>query len=170
MKRSLYSRALVALGIILGLALLVVIAFPGYLAAVLGPPLDRAKAHRVLIAAKTQDQLQEAVGSLGAVFLLQDGSWIAIRYTDSHAYPGYSCAVALDSNGHWFYSRHHFCGRFRIYQQTEKRLRQLAVAGGDDESSIDEDLKAHDPELHALATAATLEAAHAQLRAMGFTD
>jgi hypothetical protein len=158
------------LGITVCLALLAVVIFPGYVAAVVGPPLNRAKAHRVLSAAKTPDELRKAVGSLGALFPLRDGSWVAVRYTDSHAYPGYSCADALDSSGRWFRSSGHFCGRFRVYQQNEERTREVAAARGDDPATAQAALREQDEELYDLATAATLDAARAVLLKMGFSE
>jgi hypothetical protein len=161
---------LVVLGISACLGLLAVVVFPGHVAAVVGPPLDRAKAHRVLAAAKTPDELRTSVGSLGALFPIRDGSWVAVRYTDSHAYPGYSCAVALDSGGHWFHSCRHFCGRFRNYEQTEKRTRELASPLGHDEAAVQAALRKQDEELYDLASAATLDAARANLLKIGFSE
>jgi hypothetical protein len=163
-------RVIVATGIAFCLALMVVVVFPGYFAAVTGPPLARAKARRVLAAAKTPDELRVAVGSLGRLFPLNDGSWVAVRYTDSHAYPGYSCAVGLDSGGHWFYSNRHFCGRFRIYDQVQNQTRDLAAALGADEAAVQASLRGHDKELYDLATASTLIAARSQLLKIGFSE
>jgi hypothetical protein len=168
-KRALFNkRLLFVTGMVLCLTFISVLVFSGYVAAVVGPPLDRAKAHRLLTAAKSLTELRIAVGSLGRVFVLGDGSWVAVRYTDSHAYPGYSCAVALDSGGHWFYSSQHFCGRFRIYTQTEKRTREFASALGDDEAIVRTRLREQDQELYSLASAATLDAARSQLLEIGF--
>ena len=168
-KRALFTkRLLFVTGMVLCLTFVAVLVFSGYVAAVVGPPLDRAKAHRLLAAAKSPTDLKTAVGSLGRVFVLGDGSWVAVRYTDSHAYPGYSCAVALDSGGHWFYSSQHFCGRFRIYAQTEKRTREFGSAHGDDEATVQRALRDQDQELYALASAATIDAARTQLLEIGF--
>jgi hypothetical protein len=163
------TKRLVALGVVLCLALLAVVIFPGFVAAVFGPPLDRAKAHRVLAAAATPEELRKAVGLLGALILLGDGSWIAVRYTDSHAYPGYSCAVALDSDGQWFSSTRHFCGRFSSYEQNKKRAQDLRAALGHDEEAMQKALHAQDEELYNLATAATLDEARTKLLRMGFS-
>jgi hypothetical protein len=170
MTRATTKRLLVATGMVLCLALIVLFVFPGYVAAVIAPPLDRAEARRVLTAAKTPEDLRKAVGSLGRLFVLRDGSWVAVRYTDSHAYPGYSCAVAVDSGGRWFYSSRHFCGRFRIYDRIERRTRELAAAVGDDEATVQRALRRQDEELYDLATAATLDAARAQLLKIGFSE
>lgn len=132
--------------------------------------MDRVKARRVLAAAKTPDELRAAVGSLGRLFDLEDGSWVAVRYSDSHASPGYSCAVALDSNGKWFYSSRHFCGRFQLYDRNEKQTRKLAAALGNGEAAVQDALRKHDEELYELAIADTLEAARAQLLRIGFSE
>jgi len=142
--------------------------FPGCVVAVVGPPLDRIKARRALSTAKTPEELRAAVGRLGAYFPLRDGSWVAVRYTDTHAAPGYSCAVARDSGGQWFYSSRHFCGRFRIYFKLENQTRRLATALGESEEQIRQSMARTAPEMFALANATNLVAARAQLLAMGF--
>ena len=53
--------------------IMLIIVFSGQLGAAIGPPLDRAKAHRLLAAAHTPDQLRAAVGSLGRVLHLTQG-------------------------------------------------------------------------------------------------
>jgi hypothetical protein len=170
MKGLATKQVLVAAGIVLCLALLCVFVFPGYVAAAVGPSLERAKSHRVLAAAKTPDELRAAVGSWGRFFPLKDGSWVAVRYRDSHPYPGYSCAVALDSDGHWFHSSRHFCGRFRNYDQIQKQTRQLATALGDEDAALQKALSENDRELYDLATANTLAAARSQLLKIGFSE
>jgi hypothetical protein len=149
---------------------LLFIIFPGYVAALIGPVLDQRSARRVLADAKTPDELRSAVGSLGAFFPLRDGSWIAVRYTDAHAAPGYSCAVAYDSGGQWFYSNYHFCGRFRSYSQIEKQTRELAVANGDSEAEIQRSLSHLDAQIFGLAAATDLVVARELLLKMGFSQ
>ena len=157
---------------VVGVLCLVVIAaviLPGPIAAIVGPPLDRAKARRVLGAAKTPEELRRAVGSLGKVFMLKDGAWVAVRYTDSHS-AGYSCAVALDSGGRWLYSSRHFCGRFGYFDPLEKRTRELAAALGETAAELDAALKKQAGDLYGLATAATLDVARAELLKIGFSE
>lgn len=56
-----------------------------------------------------------SVGDLGVFLELKSGNWIAIRYNDSHRPRWWSSAVALDSQGGWYISNVHFCGRFLAY-------------------------------------------------------
>jgi hypothetical protein len=153
----------------MGLAVVCFFLFPGFVAAIVGPPLDRIKARRVLSRARSPEELRAAVGSLGAFFPLRDGSWVAVRYTDTHAAPGYSCAVAYDSGGQWLYSNHHFCGRFRLYFQIENQTRRLATALGESEEQILQSMSRTAPEMFALANATNPVAARKQLLTMGFT-
>lgn len=69
-----------------------------------------------LAACTTRSEFDDAVGDLGVVLDIADGSWIAIRYDDSHYYC-YSSATSLDSEGYWYRSREHFCGLFSTYRQ-----------------------------------------------------
>ncbi len=151
-----------------GLALVAILSAP--VGSVIGPLLDRFKAHRILSRSHTREELQGAVGKLGGFFPLSDGSWVAVRYTDSHSWPGYSCAVALDSEGQWFNNNHHFCGRFRSFQtETEKYLEldaALGGKGGEFQLMTTEQY----PEMFALSSSTNLAAARAQLLKMGFTD
>jgi hypothetical protein len=70
----------------------------------------------ILSGAKTADDLKKAVGSLGIVIPIRGGSWIAIRYRDTHSLPSTSLAIACDSEGFMFKSTNHFCGQFPIYE------------------------------------------------------
>jgi hypothetical protein len=65
--------------------------------------------------AKSLQELEATVSYLGVVLHVRNGEWIAIRYRDRHRLPSWSVAVALDSQGHWFVSRRHFCGRLSGY-------------------------------------------------------
>ena len=151
------------------LVALFVVVFPGCAAAIIGPPLDKAKARRALSRAKTPEELRAAVGKLGAFFPLPDGSWVAIRHTDSHAAPGYSCAVAHDSGGQWFFSSYHFCGRFRNYVRYEEQTRKLGLNLGESEEEIHGHMARTDAQMFALANATNLASARAQLLTMGFS-
>ncbi|HWN94909.1 MAG TPA: hypothetical protein VNT99_07740 [Methylomirabilota bacterium] len=118
--------------------------------------------------AKTVEDLRAAVGRWGAFVPLRDGSWVAVRYTDTHAAPGYSCAVAHDSGGEWLYSSHHFCGRFRNYFQIEKQTRDSSAATGESEAEVLQRMALQDAQIFGLANATNLDAARAQLLTMGF--
>jgi hypothetical protein len=108
-----------------------------------------AESFAVLAAAGSPAELREAVGHLG-VLLEVRGGWVAIRYRDSHAAPGWSSAVARDSGGAWWVSREHFCGRFAIHRQLRER---------GEEGSAD---------LRAVEDAGSLKAARAALVEIGF--
>ena len=170
MTRPSTKKAIKIAVIVVCVLILLLVVFPGFFAAVVGPPLDRIQARRALSHAKTPEELRMAVGQLGAFFPLRDGSWVAVRYTDTHAAPGYSCAVAHDSGGQWFYSSHHFCGRFRIYVQVEQQTRELAEVTGDTEAQVQSSLSRGDMQMFGLAAATNLAAARAQLFTMGFSQ
>ena len=92
------------------------------------PAIARARNESVRVLSEAADApaMEHAVGSLGIIFHLADGSWIAIRYVDCHALSIWSSGVALDSKGRWFESDVHFCGQFKIYRgQWERTLEVL---------------------------------------------
>ena len=76
---------------------------------VIRPTLWRWESTSALQNANDEASLRKAVGGLGAFVPLQDGSWIAIRYNDTHAGSNDSLAIARDSAGGWFESTHHYC-------------------------------------------------------------
>ncbi len=101
-----------------------VVIFIGAAAYVLGyvplmwPIRAEHRSIQVLRAANSTAELREAVTPLGIFLQFPDGSWVAIRYRDSHAgllWNGNSSAVALFSDGSWYRSHHHFCGHFLVY-------------------------------------------------------
>jgi hypothetical protein len=102
---------------IIGLVLVLGMAYVFSLHAVVNPMIVKHCAVRALSAARTPEELKAAVGPLGCFIKLSDGSWIAIYYNDSHVPPGWSKAIVRDSGGAWFESEHHFCGQFAIYFQ-----------------------------------------------------
>lgn len=81
----------------------------------------------ILRAAQSTNELRDAVGYLGIFIPQQNGSWIAIRYRDTHAGRVESLAIARDSGGGWFESTNHFCGTFLIYQREQAREEALRV-------------------------------------------
>ncbi len=120
----------------------------------------------ILKNSKTHDELKKAVGPLGIFIQIKDGSWIAIRYTDTHSIPSWSLSIALDSNGKWFESKRHFCGRLRSYRVIVKKMELL------DKKSIDYDLfmEKHYQELFYVASAPNLKVARKKLLLMGFYE
>jgi hypothetical protein len=75
---------------------------------------------------QTVSELEEVTDWLGVVLKTRDGGWIAIRYRDSHKQAGglWSSAVARDSDGRWYVSSEHFCGRFQGYRLDKKKLNE----------------------------------------------
>jgi hypothetical protein len=65
------------------------------------------------------------LGHLGTVLRFRDGSWLAIRYRDCHAFPTWSLATAHDSSGSWYESSEHFCGAFSTIRHMESIDRAL---------------------------------------------
>ena len=58
----------------------------------------------MLARVESEKDLASVVGHYGVLLRLRNGAWIAIRYRDSHASPGWSSAVVRDSGGAWFVS------------------------------------------------------------------
>jgi hypothetical protein len=132
-----YSKRILATAGVLAVAATL---YSIYFHAVVGPLVERYRARRALASASATE-LEHVVGPLGRVFRFPDGSWIAIRYRDSHSSPGWSLAVARDSAGKWFESREHFCGAFVILQDLDEIARQsgdLPLAIGDPPSNAAE--------------------------------
>jgi hypothetical protein len=100
------------------LVVLVGIAIPLAISFLPNPAIARARNRSIQLLAEAADApaMEQAVGSLGIIFHLANGSWIAIRYVDTHYGGIWSSSVALDSQGDWFESDVHFCGQFKIYR------------------------------------------------------
>jgi hypothetical protein len=119
-----------------------------------------------LATAPSVEALDEAVGSLGVVLRLEDGSWIAIAYRDSHsAATFFSSSVALCSDGTWLESDEHYCGELGAYRSMRREAREAADAGMD-ASSYDEYFAEH--RLSKVEAAPHLGDATDLLRGMGF--
>ncbi len=132
----------------------------------------RRESIATLTAAKTTNGVQNAVGRLGVFIPIRDGSWIAIRYRDTHAFTVASLAVAHDSGGGWYESDHHFCGAFASYRQDRRRMDEIRselVKLGEVETNV---ITSARPDifltLDAIASADSLEDARAQLLKLGF--
>jgi hypothetical protein len=95
-----------------------------------------AETFALLAHARSPAELRDAVGPLGAVIDVRGGGWVAIRYSDSHAIPWWSSAVARDSGGGWFVSPRHFCARFSAYRMGRQRGWPLRAA--DDLLAVEE--------------------------------
>jgi hypothetical protein len=139
-----------------------------YLLSTIGYWVERRASYNLLAAATDRDALNDAVDRLGVLLELPDGEWIAIRYRDSHAWPGYSIAVALTSDGRWLESSYHYCGLFGIYKHLLERLQEATT---EEERGIFEDEIASRENLHRLRTIETqrtLDEAVEELLAMDF--
>lgn len=127
-----------------------------------GPRLGHAKAKgeavRELSAAKTPLARTNAVGGKGIVIGLTNGTWLAIRYRDSHSIPGYSCAITLDSEGKWLESDYHFCGQLAYGRE----LLDLGIPQQGDTNNPQYDLTMH-PVLDQVMTSPDLATARARL-------
>jgi hypothetical protein len=125
-----------------------------------------------LSAAKTTNDLQQAVGGLGIFIPIRDGSWIAIRYRDTHAGRIASLAVARDSDGSWFESDHHFCGAFAGYRherQSVQELRSELAKLGETNTNLKTSARSDTATaLDAIHSAASLEDGRQQLSKLGF--
>jgi hypothetical protein len=131
----------------------------------------RRESVAALSAAKTTNELQQVVGVLGVFIPIRDGSWVAIRYRDTHAGRIASLAVARDSGGNWFESDHHFCGAFAAYRERlrmEEIRSELAKLGETDTNLTTSARSDTFVALDAITSAASLDDARKQLSKLGF--
>jgi len=149
--------------VVVGLFVFVFVIHPA-----IAPIQARKSAKRMLSSATDKVQLQEAVGSLGLLITYTNGQWIAIRYRDSHAWPGFSSAIALDSDRRFYESRIHFCGRLSAYARIAERqkavVEELAAQG---ETNTVNFLSGF-ADIHAVASANDLKSGIPQLLKLGF--
>jgi len=108
------------------------------------------------MAARNASEREAATGYLGISLEYPDGSWLAICYNDSHHFPRWSAALALDSQGVLYRSKEHFCGLFSIYKDVVEQERRFGLELGEYRG------------LKAVATSPNLEAAREHLLKMGF--
>ena len=157
--------------IIAATVLLLVAAFALFLF-VIHPLIWRARVKhesiQILEAAQTTNDFAEAVGRLGIFLTFPDESWIAIRYRDSHSGGVNSFAVARDSEGTWYQSSDHYCGRFLNYRAEAERHVEINAAFREMGSSETYDLNPYFTEVHTIANSHDLEQARNNLLAMGF--
>jgi hypothetical protein len=114
-----------ALKISIGAA--VVIALCGYIYFFLFVPYawraDTRKASiEVLSKSQSHEQLEEAVKPYGVLVYAKDGSWVAIRYRDTHyTSPIQALAIGKDSGGRWYSCDRHFCGWLTAFARERAR-------------------------------------------------
>ena len=76
----------------------------------------------VLTRATSAQQLEEAVKPYGVFVQATDGSWVAVRYRDTHYFSLIqSLAIAKDSGGRWFACDRHFCGWLNSFAKERAR-------------------------------------------------
>ncbi len=139
-----------------------VFVFAPYPLAAIAQRMARSESYDVLVEATDRAAMDDAVGRLGIVLDVGDDDWIAIRYRDSHAHPGYSIAVALTSDGRWLESTVHYCAMFSVYDSMRKQAEAYPELAADDSfSSSHEWLRQADE-------APSLDAALAVLQDNGF--
>jgi hypothetical protein len=164
----------IVLGIVLALAL-PPLAFYFWLCVLNQFPLNtmwsrktRHESQQILRAARTTNELAAVVGRYGCFLTFRDGSWMAIRYCDTHAGILASSSVTRDSGGAWFESSEHFCGSFLAALQqlsVQNILRELGETNAPPSSSGKRETM-----LLSLMTSTTLETARQRLKALGFTE
>lgn len=119
----------------------------------------------VLAEVTTIEEATAAVGVLGVVLVRPNGEWVAIRYTDSHSWPGFfSCSVARSSDNRWYRSWNHYCGLFagmrsmdQLDEYSDPELRARAINGSSDLTLLE-----------AIRTAPSLDDAERSLLELGF--
>ena len=88
------------------------------------------RAHREAVGVlKSTDDPKELAEKVlprrGAMLEFDDGSWLAIRYQDTHAFKVQSYILARCSDGIWLEGDHHFCAALpRLREQVEKEKLQ----------------------------------------------
>lgn len=95
------------------------------------------KAIRELSAVTRPEMLATKV-ERGRLFTFPDGSWLALRYRDTHAFHFGSSGVSRDSDGRWLMGNHHFCavlldGNFRRQVDHQRRWREELAKASDPE-------------------------------------
>lgn len=88
---------------------------------------------QVLQQAQTTNEIAQVLGDLGVFLTFQDGSWMAIKYSDSHAGSAVSSAIIRDSEDQLYSSDYHFCGSFIVYPEKIESAKRI-------ENLTDEDL------------------------------
>jgi hypothetical protein len=174
-------------GIILLLVLFLtgIVVYNGFVAPARWYSSTRADSISVLKTAESTNQLTDVVGPVGLFLALTNGSWIAIRYVDSHGgwalylpWPVInSCAIAKDSGGGWFESDRHFCGNLKYWHRRKEVVEGALEAQQQhpeiftnrvSSTSFDSPNLPKYGEMLALENAPDLAAARAALRQIGF--
>lgn len=132
------------------------------------PTQARRESKRLLSEARDTLQRQKAVGSLGILIPYTNGQWIAIRYRDSHAWPGWSSAVALDSDKRFYESRRHFCGLLSAYVRAAELQREISKEMAEMGDTNTVNYLSGFEDIHAVASANGLQSAVPLLLKMGF--
>ncbi|MFO1491161.1 MAG: hypothetical protein U1F77_09020 [Kiritimatiellia bacterium] len=134
---------------------------------VLAPGISRRESIRLLTESAKEGHPETAENGLGIFLKYPDGNWLAIRYEDSHAAPGWSMAVALDSQGSLYESNYHFCGSLGGYKYMVERHREFEELDPE-EANPPLEFSGEMALTHALASAPDLQTAIPLLLRMHF--
>jgi hypothetical protein len=163
-----------------------VVVYNGFIVPAAWYSTTRIKSISVLKAAESTNQLTDAVGPLGLFLSLTNGSWLAIRYTDTHSGAAVifwpwaivcSSAVARDSGGGWLESDRHFCGSLKYWPRRKDSVEGMLEAQQEHPELFTNRFSPADSEspnlpkyaeMMALETAPDLAAAREALKQIGF--
>lgn len=108
------SRRAIVLGTVLLGFMASILVFPFYIPSPPAPFWIRNRMIHRLETAQTPEDRDQVAGSRGLHLRFAEGSWLAIDYKDSHAWPAWSLAIGRDSEGAWYISSEHYCGRLAL--------------------------------------------------------
>ncbi|MBU4461405.1 MAG: hypothetical protein KJ579_12615 [Verrucomicrobia bacterium] len=91
-----------------------ILVFPFYIPSPPAPFWIRNGMIHRLEKAQTPEDRDQVAGSRGLHLRFAEGSWLAIDYEDSHAWPAWSLAIGCDSDGAWYLSTEHYCGTLAV--------------------------------------------------------
>jgi hypothetical protein len=161
------KRIIIIITTITLLPVVVIIVWVGVLYPVVWQSNTRKESLEILAAAESTTNLKAAVGPLGLFLTYPDGSWMAIRYRDMHAWSVRSLSIVRDSGGQWFESRRHFCGMLAAFRSKYELERDARESGDTEEAQF----LTHSSYsgIHAVAESKNLEDARKQLLKIDFT-
>jgi hypothetical protein len=131
---------------------------------------------QALKAARSEQELRNAVKPYGLLVVCSNSGWLAIGYRDRHGGGIHSVSIAHDSDDRWFHSERHFCGSLSqipgLHEQLieAKSLNALAEAKDGQHLVASRQNSADEAGLLALYSAPNLVSAREQLQKIGFTE
>jgi hypothetical protein len=90
------------------------------------PKRARHDAVKALTSTNSTNKLAALKGTFGKFFSFDDGSWLVVRYKDTHSGFVGSYALTRDSDGKWLESKYHFCGMLGYLDKGAARDARLA--------------------------------------------